>query len=95
MNNEDLPEWAIKMTDAEWKASEEQSSKAYTHCAKCEKRLILTLCRNDEPANYCVTHCPGHKWQSDYDWETECAICGISYVHYLQKLLEANGIVYS
>ena len=95
MNNDDLPEWATKMTDAEWKASEKQLSKAYTHCAKCGKRLILSLCRNIEPVNYCVIHCPRHKWQSDYDWQTECAKCGIEYSHWLQKLLDDAGITYS
>ena len=67
----------------------------YTNCAKCGKRLILTLCRQEEERHYCETCCPEHKWQSDYDWPTECARCGIYYTYYLQHLLEQNKISYS
>jgi len=94
MSDNDLPEWAVKMTDDEWSALEKEHN-SYTRCSTCGKRLILTLCHHGESAYYCVEHCPAHKWQSDYDWETECGRCGIPYDRYLQRLLDKNGVVYS
>lgn len=47
-------------------------------CAKCGKKLRMTLCKYDKDRHYyCVEHCPEHVWQSDYDWPTECMHCGI------------------
>ena len=67
----------------------------YTNCAKCGKRLILTLCKQEEERHYCEACCPKHKWQSDYDWQTECARCGISYTDYLLSLLKQHNIPFS
>jgi len=91
---EKLPEWAMKMTDAEWSEMLKEYA-GYTNCATCKKRLILTLSNHSEDKYYCVEHCPEHKWQDDYDWPTECGRCGILYPHYLQKLLEENHIAFS
>ena len=106
----DLPEWAIEMSDEEWEAlkadvlktnedlnekwNKEKTYTPYVNCPTCDRRLVLTLCKYDEPKHYCYEHCPGHKWQSDYDWDTECAICGVSYTYYLQLKLEEHGIEY-
>jgi len=67
----------------------------YTNCAKCGKRLILTLCKQEEEKHYCIDCCLEHKWQSDYDWPTECARCGINYTNYLQRLLKQHSIPFS
>lgn len=92
----ELPEWARKMTDKEWaeKGSGEYSE-GYTNCSLCGKRLILTLCRYDEPRFYCIEHCPEHKWQTDYDWGVECARCGIRYPNYLESVLDIHGIEFN
>ena len=92
----ELPDWAKKMTDAQWEKKKKADGGIYLkNCEVCGQRLLLTLCKYEESKYYCSKHCPEHKWQSDYDWQTECAKCGISYIHYLQGLLERNKISYS
>lgn len=87
-----LPEWAQKMTDAEW-LKQTKKHKAYTKCKNCNARLIVTLCDYSEN-RYCVRHCPEHKWQTTHDWAIECARCGISYIHYLEDVLTQNKITF-
>jgi len=91
MKTQTLPEWAENMTPTEW-ATKCKTAKAYTNCATCDQRLIMTLCKYDEPKYYCEVHCPEHKWQSNYDWRTECARCGIPYTAYLESLLKKHKI---
>jgi len=69
--------------------------RSFKNCSVCNKRLVLTLCHYDEDKYYCVEHCPEHKWQSDYDWQMECAKCGIPYIKYLEELLIKHKIPYS
>lgn len=92
-SNDDLPDWAKEMSDANWeKFKNKYPGSAYTNCATCGKRLILALCKYNEPKRYCIKHCPEHKWQADYDWPTECGRCGILYTNYLESVLEKHGI---
>jgi hypothetical protein len=92
--SEKLPDWVIKATEEEWEKFKQEEHCGCSNCGVCGKRLLLTLCKHGEKKNYCVEHCPKHKWQSDYDWQTECAKCGVSYVDYLQELLKKNNIKY-
>lgn len=69
-----------------------QTYKPYTECSECGKKIILTLCKYRFEKYYCPEHCPKHKWQSDYDWQTECGRCGITYIAYLQGLLQKYDI---
>jgi hypothetical protein len=85
---------ATETSRKEWKQLK-SLSEAYQNCGVCSKRLVLTLCRHEEKEYYCVNHCPEHKWQSDYDWPTECACCGITYEHYLERVLRENKITFS
>jgi len=68
---------------------------AFKNCSVCDERLVLNLCHYREEKYYCVEHCLGHKWQSHYDWQTECAKCGLSYIDYLKSLLEQHKIPFS
>ena len=94
MNHDKLPKWAIKATDEEWEKFKQEEYNSCFNCAECGKRLVMTLCKYGEKNHYCVEHCSEHKWQSDYDWQTECAKCGIPYVTYLEGLLKKNKIKY-
>ena len=91
MTMKDLPKWVIEMSEEEWLAL---PGEAYVNCFECGKRLIITLCRYDESTHYCFEHCPGHKWQTDYDWRMECARCGIGYAEYLESVLQEHCIDY-
>jgi len=52
--------------------------RALTVCSTCGVPLVLTLCKYGVDRDYyCLEHCPGPEWQEDYDWQTECARCGI------------------
>ncbi len=109
MSDRELPEWVTKMSDEEWETWKKESQEEldglelnrskkrsipYTNCHVCNVRMLLTLCRYDEPHHYCPEHCPEHTWQTDYDWSPECARCGLSYRLYLEQLLEKHGIKY-
>ena len=87
----ELPIWVNEMSEEEWKELGEKSN-AYTNCAICNRRLILTLCRHEELKYFCAEHCPVHKWQTDFDWQWECARCGLSYINYLEDLLITHKI---
>ena len=82
----------LEYSEKEWKKISEKNPKVYRNCDTCGKRLVLTLCKYHEGKAYCWEHCPKHKWQSDYDWTTECGICGITYTKYLEKVLEQHKI---
>lgn len=88
----ELPKWAIEMPEEEWIALDGES---YTNCSQCRKRLIITLCRYEESDYYCLEHCPGHVWQTDYDWGRECARCGVNYSKYLESVLDEHKIEYN
>lgn len=92
----ELPEWARNMTDEEWaERGSGEYGKGTTNCSACGKRLLLTLCRYDEPKFYCVEHCPEHKWQTDYDWSIECSRCSVHYPNYLESVLDLHGIEFN
>lgn len=91
----ELPEWAQIMTDEEWAKGPVKYGKGLTNCSVCGKRLMLTLCRHEEPKFYCVEHCPEHKWQTTYDWCLECARCAISYIAYLESVLDLHDIEFN
>ena len=80
--------------DKKWSKGLKEISE-FQNCHICNARLVLNLCHYRVQEYYCEEHCPEHKWQSDYDWPTECARCGLSYTHYLMKLLDDNKIPYS
>jgi len=91
LETRELPDWAKEMSDEQW-LKQTQKAKTYKSCATCNKRLIMVLCKHTEPKHYCYEHCPEHKWQSDYDWRTECACCGIGYTEYLEFVLRLHNI---
>jgi len=104
-----LPEWAVKLTDEEWDqhkidaqkrwnsfdSNKDEKYTPYTNCVKCGKRLILTLCSYSQPEHYCVDCCPEHLWQTEMDWEVECARCGVGYTAYLESVLDKHEITYN
>jgi hypothetical protein len=95
MLENDLPEWAIKMTDEEWENWKKKEYCSSFNCAKCGKRLVLTICDDSQPNHYCIDCCPRHLWQTTYDWPVECALCGINYTKYLESILDKHGIEYN
>lgn len=93
MRTKVLPDWAKKMTNAEWENEKKtETGIALRNCAVCGQRLLLTLCKYEESKYYCPKHCSEHKWQTDYDWPKECARCGIHYPRYLESLLIKHHI---
>jgi len=103
VGSDDLPKWTE--SEEKWEKAKKtvvkyaaksgwnpKRHKPYTECSKCGKKIILTLCKYTYEKYYCPEHCPKHKWQSDYDWQTECGRCGISYITYLQELLKKHDI---
>ena len=63
--------------------------KAPAVCAVCDVDLVLTLSKYDVARDYyCWQHCPSPKWQSDYDWPTECAHCGIERGDYWEAVVK-------
>lgn len=91
MSTRELPQWAIDMTDEEW----DKLGDSYNNCSVCGRRLILALCSYEESLFYCVEHCPEHRWQADHDWPAQCIRCGITYVKYLESVLQNHGIEYN
>jgi hypothetical protein len=86
-------EGILNLSNEEWEQKKKEIE-SFRNCTICNARLVMNLCHLYEDKYYCEEHCPEHKWQSDYDWVTECAKCGLHYEHYLQKLLEDNKISY-
>jgi len=65
-------------------------------CESCDEpieHLPLFICGMDED-HYCIEHCPGHEWVSDYDEPIICQLCGMDYMSYLENLLTEHGIEY-
>jgi len=81
----------LEWTKEEWQKLKKQS-KVYQNCPICNKRLVLALYTEPPKIAFCPEHCPQHKWQSGYDWPTECGICGVHYPNYLESMLESNKI---
>lgn len=81
------------LPEKEWEKKKKEI-RAFRNCAKCNRRLVINLCHYHEEDYYCFKCCPGHKWQSDYDWAPECARCGIDYTLYLEQILESYKVPY-
>ena len=84
----------LNLTEVEWEQKKKEI-RAFRNCVVCNARLVINLCHFHEDKYYCEEHCLDHKWQSDYDWPTECAKCGLLYTQYLMRLLDDNKIPYS
>ena len=85
---------AFEISNQAYEKLMKEHPEVYQKCRVCGKRVIKSLCDDTHSQPVCSFHCPKHKWQSTYDWPTECGVCGVQYIDYLEKLLEIKGISY-